>query len=333
MSAIPPQAWSRLQQSLPTGDDLTARTAAPDLTERLLCALDADGRRRLLVPLGPDEEGLQDSQSRGLTVRTDELKVRGSEPARYIDVTCHDAAGHDAFDLIGGELAESLALRMWSPAEVVTRILTKWRRFWGHLPSAMLSREKQLGLFAELWFLSTWLVPRAGPVAAVQRWRGPFGARHDFEWQGYSVEVKETTSTRGVIHRINGIDQLVPPIDGELFLFSLRLREEGGASNNLPTLVDSCRQQLAEHDDTSCRFESALVQLGYSSAHEEEYACVRLRVAGQGVYAVRDDFPRLTASQLSSGVPAGIERVDYEINLAGFERLLVAERPRDFLPV
>lgn len=167
----------------------------------------------------------------------------------------------------------------------------------------------------------------------MERWRGPFGARHDFEWKGYSVEVKETTSTRGAIHRINGIDQLVPPSDGELFLFSLRLREEGGASNNLPTLVDSCRQQLAEHDDTSCRFESALVQLGYSSAHEEEYGCVRLRVAGQGVYAVRDDFPRLTASQLSSGVPAGVERVDYEINLAGFERLLVAERPHDLFPV
>lgn len=329
MSAIRSEVWSRLQQSPPTGQDLTARTAVPDLTERLLCAIDAEGLRHLLVPLMPAEESLQDLQSRGLTVKTDELNVRGSEPARYIDIACHDAAGYDAFDLIGGELAGALTLRMWSPAEVVARILTKWRRFWGHLPSAMLSREEQLGLFAELWFLSMWLVPCVGPVAAVERWRGPFGARHDFEWQGCSVEVKETTSTRGAIHRVNGIDQLVLPDDGELFLFSLRLREEGGASNTLPTLVESCRQQLAEHDETSCRFESALLHLGYSPAHEEEYARVRLRMAGQGLYVVRDDFPRLTASQFSAGVPAGIERVDYEINLAGFERLRVAERPSD----
>jgi hypothetical protein len=38
--------------------------------------MDADGRRHLLVQLQPDEEGLHDSHSRGITVATRELNGR-----------------------------------------------------------------------------------------------------------------------------------------------------------------------------------------------------------------------------------------------------------------
>src|SRR5687768_12514986 len=65
----------------------------------------------------------------------------------------------------------------------------------------------------------------------------PFGARHDFEWQGKSIEIKTTVSTRGRIHKVNGIDQLRPPEHGELLFFSLRVREEASAANTLPKLV------------------------------------------------------------------------------------------------
>src|SRR5207245_778158 len=100
--------------------------------------------------------------------------------------------------------------------ESVARVFARWRRFWGQLPQHLLSREQQLGLFAELWFLNVWLLPRVDAAEAVTRWRGPFGARHDFEWPTRSVEVKVTTSTRGPIHYIHGLDQLVPPDGGNL---------------------------------------------------------------------------------------------------------------------
>src|SRR5262249_35908769 len=153
------------------------------------------------------------------------------------DMMCEEQAGHEAFDLVGGEIAARLATGRERAPEVVARVLAKWRRFWSQLTTPALSREEQLGLFAELWFLSVWLLPRVGAVEAVRRWRGPSAARHDFEWPGHSVEVKATTSTRGRIHRIHGLEQLAPPEQGELLFFSLRLREEGGATNTLPSLV------------------------------------------------------------------------------------------------
>lgn len=329
MSRITQEIWERLEISPPVGESLTARPAMPDITHRLLAGIDVDGRRHLLVPLHDIEAGLRDSHSRGLEVITRELVVAGQPAARHLDIACQDVAGHEAFDLIGEELAKRLATGTETPDKCIARVLAKWRRFWGHLPSQMLSSEEQTGLFAELWFLIVWLFPRVGGWEAVTRWRGPFQARHDFEWPGRSVEVKGTTSTRGTIHRIHGIEQLAPPENGDLLFFSLRLRDEAGASNTLPGLVALCMQQLGSNDDAASRFQVAMVKAGYSSVHEEEYAKRRLRVVEQGLFAVAQDFPRLTHAELAAGLPVGVEYVEYDINLAGFEHLRVAKTPTE----
>jgi Putative PD-(D/E)XK family member, (DUF4420) len=327
VSRIAPDIWAQLEASRPAGENLTARFAVPDVTDRLQCALDADGRRHLLIALAPDDEPLRDEQSRGLRVLTRELSVQGALPTRRLDIQCEDAAGHAGFDLIGGELAAQLAAAVQPPADIVRRVLAKWRRFWGQLPRTLLSREEQLGLFAELWFLHFWLLPRAGTADSVTRWRGPLGARHDFEWLGRSVEVKATASTRGPIHRINGIDQLSIPEKGDLLFFSLRVRDEAGATNTLPNLITMCRAAFAADSDALTRFEAALALAGHSPAHDEEYAKLRLRVANEELFTVQDTFPRLTTATFENGLPAGVERVEYEINLSGFEHLRLARSP------
>lgn len=333
MSLINEEVWSRLSVTSVPGQALWACRAVPEINDRLLAALDADGERHLLLLLSESESDFHDSQSRGMEVLTRELSIPGHQAGRYLDIVCHDASGYDAFDLIGGEIAERLAANKEGTIRCVSSVLAKWRRFWSQLSQQLMSRNEQLGLFAELWFLSTWLIPRVGVTNAVKSWRGPFGSRHDFEWLGHSVEVKATTSNRGAIHRIHGIDQLAPPEAGALMLFSLQLREEGGASNNLPALVAVCRDQLAEDDETWSRFETALVQAGYMDAQAEHYSQLRLRIAVESLYSVRDEFPRLSVEQFAAGMPEGVEKVDYEINLNGFERYRIAEKPTDQFPV
>jgi Putative PD-(D/E)XK family member, (DUF4420) len=319
--------WARLGTDVPMGEELTARLAAPDVTERLLAGIDAEGRRHLLIHLRPADVDMRDMQSRGLWVVTSDLLVSGREPGRYIDLVCNDLSGYDALDIIGGELSERLASEKEGPADLVARVLAKWRRFWGQLPRDALSREAQLGLFAEVWFMTFWLLPQVATLEATNRWRGPFGARHDFEWPGRSIEVKATTSTRGLIHRINGIDQLAPPEAGDLLLFSLQLREEAGATHCLPDLIGECRSKLEVDDGAVIKFETGLAQVGYSPAHDDEYAKMRVRVVEEGLYEVEGDFPRLTVAQLSTGLPSGVEHVEYEINLGGFKHLLAAKDP------
>ncbi|MGA2158300.1 MAG: PD-(D/E)XK motif protein [Dehalococcoidia bacterium] len=326
MNRILPEIWENLEKALPSGDKLVARLALPDTTDRLQCALDASGNRHLLIILRPDDDHLNDVRSRGLSVITRELTIRGQTTATYLDIECNDAAGYPVLDIIGTEISNGLAEPgTRQPAEGVKRILAKWRRFWGQLPRQLLTREEQLGLFAELWFLSEWLIPRSGSNM-IDFWRGPYGSRHDFEWPDKSIEVKATTSSRGRIHRINGLDQMDVPQNGRLYLFSMHLREEGGATNNLPALIKMCRNKLVNDYEALGRLDSALLQIGYSPLYEEEYAKLNLRIIEETLFAVRDDFPRLLPMSFLNGVPEGIERIDYEINLNTYGHLIVARR-------
>jgi hypothetical protein len=311
----------------PTGDSLTARFAVPEVTERLYIAVDSQARRHMLIPLEDNQGDFNDDQSRGISVETRALVLKDRNMQRYIDIICRDTPGHDAFDVIGGELATGLASSGLAPARIVSLTLAKWRRFWGNAPRQILSREEQIGLFAEIWFLSEWLIPYVGADEAVARWRGPYGTRHDFEWAGRSVEVKATSSTRGRIHRINGLDQLTPPENGRLNLFSIQVREEDGAENTLFRIVTACRSKLESSPEAMDRFESALIQTGYSIVHEGEYTKLRLRIVDGALFRVEDDFPRITRNSFATGVPSGIEHVDYEVSLNGFDRLIVASQP------
>lgn len=329
MSRIAADVWTRLAGSQPHGETLWARRATPDVTERLVAALDADGLRHLLVLLATSDSNLQDSQSRGIAVTTRELTMPGHAAGRYLDVTCQDVSGHEAFDMIGGEVAERLATGRETAPEVVARVLSKWRRFWGQPPKQLLSRQEQIGLFAELWFLATWLIPKSGCANAISAWRGPLGSRHDFEWTGRSIEVKATTSTRGHIYHINGLDQLAAPVMGDLLFYSLQLREEGGGTHTLPSVVVTVRDLLANDAQALGLFENLLVQVEYSPAHEEEYSKVKYRVIEEGLFTVIQDFPRLLLTSFSSGLPVGVERVEYEVNLAGFAHLRIARNPAD----
>jgi hypothetical protein len=89
---------------------------------------------------------------------------------------------------------------------------------------------------------------------------------------------------------------------------------------------------LLEGDqEASALFDIALEQCGYSPAHEPDYATLLLRVVEEGFFEVRENFPRLRGDSFMNGIPPGIERIEYEINLNGFQHLCVAQRPDQML--
>lgn len=327
MVRVMSDVWERLGDERVQGEALRARRATPDSCDDLIAALDAEGRRHFLIRMRPSDPQIRDVQSRGIEVQTRELAVAGQELGTYVDICCKDASGHDAFDLIGGELAARLATGIERPFEVVPRVLAKWRRFWGQGPGELLSKEQQVGLFAELWFLYAWLFPLVSPTEALRRWRGPTGSRHDFEWTGTSVEVKATTSPRGPVHRIHGLDQLALPESGKLLFFSQVLREEGGATNSLASVVVLCRGVLEVDASLLDQFEAMLTSAGYSQLFEEDYSALKLRVVSEGLYEVKGDFPRITTVELVNGRPTAVEEIEYAISLVGFTHLCVAQEP------
>jgi len=318
MEKFSPELWSLLESNVPTGEKLSAKPAAPDHSLRVFAALDSGLQPHILIQLDESDVSYTDHQSRGIQVTTRELNIPGQQSCQYIDILCLDPSGYSGFDLIGNELISGMSDESPVPAEIVHQVLARWRRFWGQIPQGILSQNEIIGLIAELRFLSERLIPEAGPAEAVKRWRGPYGSRHDFEWPGSSVEVKSTTSSRGRIFHINGIDQLDPPENGTLYFFGVRLREEGGGETTLPGIIEECYNLISQEGGALDRFESALIQAGYSPIHNEDYERVRFRVIEEALFEVTKDFPRITAGNFTGGIPAGIERVEYEINLNGY---------------
>lgn len=332
VTQIPADVWLKLGSELGIGEGLVARQALPDVEPRLVAAIDRDGRRHILVSLAGGDAAVEDTQSRGVSISTQTLNGPGGQATRFIDVLCIDASGHGALDVIGGEIAERLACGMETPAQCVSRVIAKWRRFWGAAISALLSKEEQIGLFAELWFLLYWLIPRAG-VDATSTWRGPFGSRHDFEGVLNSVEVKGTTSPLGPVHRINSLTQLDPPELGSLWLFSLQMREEAGATNTLPGMIDLLREALSGDAAMLDHFERVIDSAGYSPIHNSEYDRTRWRVVEELLFPVSASFPRITSTSFNAGVPVGVESLSYVINLSGFRELCVARSPAEDFPL
>jgi hypothetical protein len=325
--------WQSLGVNSVADDALHVKRVARVSGVEAVAGVDAMGWRHILVRLAEGQHEPAEQRTRGLTVRVRDLSEPGAEHGRYIDITCHEVAGYAALDLIGNDIVEALSKSDSDPSEVVTRVVNKWRRFWGQIPQSLLSVQEQIGLFAELWFLFMWLGTRIPLADAVSRWRGPLGARHDFESPGVSVEVKASSSTRGPIHRIHGVTQLEPPEAGHLWLFSLQVRNEDGANNSLPAIVRYGQQLVGSDADIAASLEDLLSKAGYSASHDGEYEKLRLRVVAEGLYQVAESFPRIVRSSFDGGVPGGVEGIEYDVNLGAYGHLLVATRPTELYPV
>lgn len=328
MPAVTPENW----RALPDRSDLYAELAAEAIADMdgAFLAVDHEGGHHLLLALPAGLDPVNDERSRGVRAKTRQLTVQGWPEGEFIDVLCTTGVGQDVFNLVSTAILEQIEHGS-DPVEAVRSTLARWRRFWGTAPQAGLTPEEIRGLFGELWFLRSWLLPQ--DHHQVQHWLGPTGTRHDFQWPGLAIEIKATTSTRGHIHRINGIDQLEIPAEGRLYLFSHRIREEATGSHSLVTLVEEITQELADDPDGLNGFETRLTQAGYSTADADRYRSVRFRVVSERMYEVADGFPKLSAGSFSGGIPDGIERIEYEINLDACSSLVRASTPDELINI
>lgn len=316
--------WSELERTIPKFGMLNARRIHGD--PHMLIAVDHDGYRHGLFVLSDLDQAITDNRSRGLTVIGRALVVDEATERPYLDLTCTDRGGNRAFSLILNEIIQKLLTGM-DAVQAVTSTLARWRRFWASVPNQSLSEEQVKGLFGELWFLHTWLLPLG--KRNILHWMGPTGTRHDFQWPGQSVEVKTTSSIRGHIHRISGLDQLEPPESGQLYVYSLRVRQENNATNSLPILVNAIAVSLDKASEMLDVFEQRLSQTGYSPIHADYYTSIRFRVVTERLFAVRESFPKITGDTFTNGVPTGVERVEYDINLEGARDCLLGSSVRE----
>lgn len=320
-------AWQALDP--PTPPDHWSGVRAPALPpdSPIYLAIDRDEIRHLLVAIPVESPPVRQHSTRGLDVATQQLSVAGGGSQTYITLACLQPELYPTFNAVAGDVIAEVAKDPPDARRAVLRSLDRWRWFWSS-EAAALARDAALGLFAELWFMDRWLRPMVAET--IRGWTGPLRARHDFQWSAFSVEVKATSTRRrgGVVHRIQNLDQLADPEQGDLYLFSLHVVDDALAANTLPRLVQRLVNELRDDPEGTRLFSERLEAVGYSAAHEEDYQRP-FRVLAEALYRVDHDFPRLTTDSFPEGLPAGLDNVSYSLNLAVCEKWLVASSPED----
>lgn len=302
--------WSQLPQA----SAVQYREAfEPVPGSQIWIAVDNLSMRHLLVRV-PDGTQVPELKAKGLEITIGRHQVMSEDEADYIDMACTDDSGFEIFALFSLDLIGRLTVTPFETRKEVTAdTLYRWRWFWD-TPAARMPRHTAIGLFGELWFLYR----RAGVTPSnVEAWHGPDSSRHDFQWPSISVEVKATASSGSgsTIHHISNLDQLADPESGCLYLYSLKLKRDQLAANTLAVLVERCLDLLEPHPQTLDAFNQKIARYGYNPV-DESSTQVPYRIVEESIYEVGSGFPRLTTDSFIDGVPMGVFKVSYEIDMS-----------------
>jgi len=273
-------------------------------------ARDYANRAHLLVEV-PDDVVIDVEGTHGLGVSLARHRIVDHPDSQHIDLVCLDPAVAPTFAVVAADVAaEAVGSALGTRRDGVVAVLDEWRWFWSIDPNR-LSGTDAVGLFGELWFLIRWVGVSADSVGA---WTASSGARHDFQWPMRSVEVKTTSQSGAVIHTIQNLEQLDDAETGELYLFSLQLARDSLAVNSLNSLVNIVTAAMVADAGARAELLRKLSQRGYTPA-AHEHASTSYRIIREELYRVAGAFPRLTRSAFSGGVPDGITKISYQLDM------------------
>jgi len=273
--------------------------------------IDPRGRRHVIVPV-PDNAGEErEDTSQGISIEVRPYIVGGKE-VLYCDIACKLEELNELFTVVAQDIIDHLLKQPdSSPFPQSLKILERWRQLLERVPARILSQEKISGLMGELLFLSK-LADESPDV--LDHWVGPDGASHDFISQNINVEVKTSARQVGRHIKVQSLEQMDISEDQQLYLFFVKLRTPTGTGITLPKMID----ELLLNGVNSIDLYKKLLAAGYQPDEREVYLNRPLEFVEASFYRVDEDgFPRLTLASLRDGLPEGVGKISYEVNLDG----------------
>ena len=191
----------------------------------------------------------------------------------------------------------------------VLRRYAQWLKLLDHKRSTLLSSNAQKGLIAELSFLKETIDRGMNATDALSGWVGPDGADQDFVYLDGWHEIKATGASSVTI-TISSVEQLDSPIPGELIVYRIdRCAPAQSGAITLYKVVHDVISRLVHNPGLVDVFVLKLASIGYIDM--QEYEKIHFVISAKQYYVVNDTFPRLTRSN----VPTGIANAEYQIDL------------------
>lgn len=194
--------------------------------------------------------------------------------------------------------------------EIVNRY-NQWKKmFYGS--SKLLNENETLGLIGELLFLQKFAVKRYGSTKALNGWSGPEPTHKDFSYEDDWFEIKTINSFKNSVV-ISSIEQLDSENIGKLVIYRMEKMSPSFNGISLNSLAKDIIQSF-ELDSDKDIFIEKLKQVGY--AYNEVYDNYVYNFISVDSYSVCDEFPRIKANQLATG----IGKVQYEVLISLIEK-------------
>lgn len=251
------------------------------------------------------------------------------DTSRLLEVWTDARALYPNFYRLATEVVSEVIEGGSEPGIALDAAIARWEMLLSR--PALLSEERQTGLFGELWLLERLVGSQGG--AAVEAWIGPTGQSHDFRLGTFEFEVK-TTAGAMRLHTINGTGQLEPSVDCTLHLLSLRIADGGTGGRTLSEAIEGVAAALAPWPDGVNRYRALVASAGYRNDDAQFYPRRRRLRDSPVLIPVIDGMPRLTRDALSAidqrFSPGRLGRIVYDIDVTG---LGFADGTQEFLAV
>ena len=270
---------------------------------------DLEGLHHFLVPIGDNEKVYEDKRSAGVHVVISKWGVP-KEFKRFIDVKCLKPHLNALFDMIVLEILRIFESNILEPDKTCREVISSWRELISKEPVKLPDKNALLGIFGELWALRK--MARKNPNS-INNWVGPQGARFDFIYSDYSLEVKSTLQRKGCVITIHGIHQLEPFPSSHLYLAVFKFEEVPAAGETIKDLVN----EIIELGCDRAVLYSKLANLDITAANINECSNLGFRLFEERMFIVDDKFPSITTkSLLGNKLPNGVIDLNYQIDLS-----------------
>ena len=226
-------------------------------------------------------------------------------PAGNLEMFCLMSVDVVSFmeKLISGGMKDNLDL-------LLSRVRA-WQTFMKNRNESILGTEEETGLFGELLTLESLMDEGVAANVAIDSWRGPFGAAHDFSLGSGAIEIKTSLDAGQLIIHVSSLDQLDDSLESPLYLWIVRLTSDIDGTT-LPELVRRVSGRIGDDQLSRHNFEICLISAGLDMNVADLYSR-RFGYSERLFYIVDNSFPRLTPKNVAEK----ILRVTYEINLDG----------------
>jgi hypothetical protein len=317
--------WHSLQSDLESkgAPGFTARAVKLRPGDELdLVAVNSDGKTRVGISFVVSKLSDKEKSSIPICKHLDIFasKEKGAAASRIFHLL-DDKRFSSQFTFLTAELLEGLRARESGDKlfAVFVSHVTTWKAFLENAEPEGLSGERQRGLYGELKFILDF--SKSVEInKLINFWRGADKKSKDFIFGSVAAEIKTSLTKKHVKIPISNEQQLDTTGLNALMLCVYLMQEEGSNRLSLPDLVQEIRSKIKSNANLTTIFERKLFDYGYSDFQSGSYTA-KYQVIGRTLFDVRDDFPRLT----NSDIPEGVGDVTYTILTAACQSYICDE--------